>query len=395
MGSDVVRASMALLFVILSSSVLYGSVGLAHAWQMPTQTRALPRITTLEGQFRPDQGNTPVTRLDPISIYANANRSVVVVQGSKSVTSIGLFGMRSSIETVLGSGFVVKYSDSFYLATNFHVVDQAVNVTVTFWNGDAYQANVTGTDPYSDVAILTANAPTSDLIPLGFDSSSSIRVGQPVMAIGNPYGLSGSVTLGIVSQVGRTIQYQSSTGTFTVAGAIQFSAPINPGNSGGPLLDASGAVVGITSAGVTGSQGVGFAIPSDTIVRELPYLISTGKYDKHPYFGIQGVDVNYQLSQVLGAGVTYGVLIQNTVSGGPADKAGLKGGQKTVTIGQDQYRVGGDIIISLNGRRIVNADSFSTYIETNLTPGQTVQVGIMRSGNYMVLQVLVGTRPSK
>jgi S1-C subfamily serine protease len=215
------------------------------------------------------------------------------------------------------------------------------------------------------------------------------------MAIGNPYGLSGSVTFGIVSQVGRTIQYQSSTGTFTVAGAIQFSAPINPGNSGGPLLDAAGMVVGITSAGVSGSQGVGFAIPSDTIIRELPFLISTGKYEKHSYFGVQGVDMNYQLSQVMGTSVTYGVVIEKTVPGGPADKAGLKGGQRIVTIGEDQYRVGGDIIVSLNGARIVNYDSFSTYLETYTVPGQSVQVGIIRSGNYLVLQVSVGTRPNQ
>jgi len=341
------------------------------------------------------QGNVSINGLNPVTIYAAANRSVVIVQSSRVANTLTLFGSSSGIETVFGSGFIVKYSNSYYVATNFHVVDSVVNVTVTFWNGDAYPATVIGSDPYSDIAVLTTNASASDFAPLGFDSSSSIRVGQPVMAIGNPYGLSGSVTFGIVSQVGRTIQYQSNTGTFTVAGAIQFSAPINPGNSGGPLLDASGMVVGITSAAVTGSQGVGFAIPSDTIVRELPFLISSGKYDKHPFLGVQGVDMNYQLSQVIGSSVTYGVMIEKTVPGGPADKAGLKGGQRTVTIGEDQYRVGGDVIVSLNGVRIVNYDSFATYLETYTTPGQSVQVGIIRSGNYMVVQVSVGTRPSQ
>jgi S1-C subfamily serine protease len=406
MGSKetAIKAAIGLLLVFV---IVFGSVTLYHSHALASANVGIESLQKSNvvlqdrnsqfGRFQsfPEQGNISIIGLNPVNIYASANRSVVIVQGSRAATTLSLFGSSSTVETVFGSGFVVKYSNSYYVTTNFHVVDKVVNVTVTFWNGDAYPANVIGSDPYSDISVLTTNASASDFVPLDFDSSSSIRVGQPVMAIGNPYGLSGSVTFGIVSQVGRTIQYQSSTGTFTVAGAIQFSAPINPGNSGGPLLDAVGMVVGITSAGVSGAQGVGFAIPSDTIIRELPSLISTGKYDKHSYFGVQGVDMNYQLSQVMGTSVTYGVVIEKTVPGGPADKAGLKGGQRIVTIGEDQYRVGGDVIVSLNGARIVNYDSFSTYLETYTVPGQSVQVGIIRSGSYMVLQVLVGTRPNQ
>jgi S1-C subfamily serine protease len=397
-----VTGLLLVLVTVFGSMALYCNFALASA---NVNTRSLQKSISLpqdrNGQLEgfysgaQSQDNASIGGLNPVRIYANSNRSVVIVQGSRIVTVLTLLGMQKTVESVFGSGFVVKYLDTYYLVTNFHVVDNLVNVTVAFWNGDAYPANVMGADPYSDIAVLSTKALESDFAPLSFVSSSSIRVGQPVMAIGNPYGLSGSVTFGIISQVGRTIQYQSSTGTFTVAGAIQFSAPINPGNSGGPLLDAYGTVVGITSAAVTGSQGVGFAIPSDTILRELPLLVSTGKYDKHPYLGVQGVDMNYQLEQAMGTSVTYGVLIEKTVAGGPADKAGLKGGQLTVTIGQEQHLAGGDVIVSVNGVRIVNYDAFATYLEEYTAPGETIQVGIIRSGNYMVVQVLVGTRPSR
>jgi 2-alkenal reductase len=160
------------------------------------------------------------------------------------------------------------------------------------------------------------------------------------------------------------------------------------------LLDANGFVVGITSAAVSGSQGVGFAIPSDTILRELPSLISTGKYDKHPYIGIEVVDMNYQLSRAAGTNITYGLLIENTQPGGPAEKAGLRGGSQLISIAGQQYTLGGDIIVSIDGARIVNYDVFSTYLERYAVPGQVIQLGIIRSGHFQVVQLVVGARPS-
>jgi S1-C subfamily serine protease len=292
---------------------------------------------------------------------------------------------------VLGSGFVVDYSNAYYIVTNFHVIDSTVNTTVTFWDGNSYPAKVVGSDSLSDIAVITTHASENDFHPLEFASSSSLRVGQVVMAIGSPFGLTGSITYGIVSQLGRSIQYQSATQAISVSDVIQFSAPINPGNSGGPLLNAAGRVVGITTATASGSQGVGFAIPSDTILRELPSIITTGAYLNHPAIGIEGVDMNYELSQATGANVTYGVLIEKTVSGGPADLAGLRGGQQIETISGQQYLIGGDIIISVNGIRIVNYDALSTYLARNVLPGQTIRLGIIRSGSYQEVQVTVGT----
>jgi S1-C subfamily serine protease len=203
------------------------------------------------------------------------------------------------------------------------------------------------------------------------------------------------MTFGIISQLGRTIQYQSASGNYAIADMIQFSAPINPGNSGGPLLDAGGFVVGITSAAVSTSQGVGFAIPSDTILRELPDLISTGKYSKHPYLGVQAADMNYQLSQATRTNITYGLLIEQTQPGGPADKAGLRGGSQRVNIAGQQHFLGGDIIVSIDGTRIVNYDAFLTHLERYTVPGQAIQVGIIRSDHYRVVQVTVGARSSQ
>ncbi len=155
-------------------------------------------------------------------------------------------------------------------------------------------------------------------------------------------------------------------------------------------MDVNGMVVGMTTAVVSGSQGVGFAIPSDTILRELPSLVSSGKYDKHPYIGFQGVDMNYQPSKVMGTNATYGVLIENTVTGGPAEKAQLRGGQQIVMIDGQQYLIGGDIIVSIGGSRIVNHDVLSTYLERHTIPRQIIRVGVIRSGSYLEVQVTLG-----
>ena len=396
-------ASLVLLVVLFGSIALYYSVALgAEAAKVPTLQQATDELQRKNSQLeqRLSSLNQPTSNastlgFSPVDVYESANRSVVTIQGFKIVTVLTLFGPQQGVERVIGSGFVIDYANSYYVLTNFHVVDGIVNATVTFWDGDAYPAKVVGSDAFSDLAVLSMNASLSDLYSLDFSSSSSLKVGVPVVAIGSPFGLSGSITFGIISQLGRTIQYQSTSGSFAIADIIQFSAPINPGNSGGPLLDANGFVVGITSAAVSGSQGVGFAIPSDTILRELPSLISTGKYDKHPYIGIQVVDMNYQLSQAAGVNITYGLLIEKTQPGGPADKAGLRGGSQQVSIAGQQYVLGGDIIVSIDGARIVNYDVFSTYLERHAVPGQAIQVGIIRSGEFQVMQVVVGSRPSQ
>ena len=334
-------------------------------------------------------GNQSSFGIDPEQIYANTNESIVTLQGVLSAnTALGGIG-----ETVLGSGFVINSSNNYYIVTNYHVAGSTVNLTVTFADGTSYPAKVIGSDPYSDLAVVTASGvPVSEYHPISIISSSTLEVGQYVVAIGNPFGLARSMTFGIISQVGRTIQ-DPTAGNFSIADAIQFSAPINPGNSGGVLVDANGYVVGITTAVVSGSQGVGFAISSDTIIRELPYLISTGSYNLHAYLGISGVDMSYQLGQASGTNYTYGVLVEEVVPGGPAAQAGLKVGTQTVTIDGAQYLVGGDIIVSINGTKIVDNDALATYLAEYTISGQTAVLGVVRNGSVANVDVTLGTRP--
>jgi S1-C subfamily serine protease len=403
------KASRTFSVVLVLLVVLFGSIALYYGTALNAETAKVAALQQATDQLQRNNSqleqrlsslnhftsNGSALGFSPVEVYESANRSVVTIQGFKAGTVLTFFGPQQEIESVIRSGFVIDYADSYYILTNFHVVDGIVNATVTFWDGDAYPANVVGSDALSDLAVLSVNASSSDIYSLDLiSSSSSLKVRVPVVAIGSPFGLSGSITFGIISQLGRTIQYQSTSGSFPIADMIQFSAPINPGNSGGPLLDADGFVVGITSAAVSGSQGVGFAIPSDTILRELPFLISTGKYDRHPYIGIQAVDMNYQLSQAAGTNITYGLLIEKTQPGGPADKAGLRGGSQLISVAGRQYTLGGDIIVSIDGVRIVNYDVFSTYLERHAVLGQVIQVGIIRSGQFQVVQVVVGSRPS-
>jgi len=328
--------------------------------------------------------NGTVLGLDTVKIYEADSAGVVTVQGTTSSEGVN--------ETILGSGFVIDFSGSDYVVTNYHVVRDVSGITVTFQDGDAYPAMVVGSDGYSDLAVLNVTAPASEFQPLTVVSSSTLVVGQPVAAIGNPFGLSGSMTVGIVSQLGRTIS-ESLAGNFSIADVIQFSAQINPGNSGGPLLNANGAVIGITTATVESSQGVGFAIPADTILKELNSLVTTGGYNLHAYMGISGADMNYQLGQLQKTNYTYGVLIESLVSGGPAQKAGLVAGTQTVTVQGSTYLIGGDIIVSINGTKMINTDALSTYLAEYCLPGQTLVLHIIRGGQPMTVDLVLGTRP--
>jgi len=318
-------------------------------------------------------------------LYEENRSSVVVVQGFE--TSGGLFSQTTT--EVQGSGFVCNYTGRMVIVTNNHVVDGVSDISVTFMNGAAYAANVLGKDAYSDLAVLdVVNAPANMFKPLRLGFSSTLKVGDPVIALGNPYGLAGSMTTGIVSQLGRTIT-ENTTGNYAIANIIQFSAPINPGNSGGPLLNSEGQVVGITTAIVENSQGLGFAIPSDAIIREISYLINQGNYSLHPWLGVEGTDMDYYIANAMHTNITYGFLITGLLSGGPAEAAGLRYGNQTVQLEGRQIPIGGDIIIALNGTRIVDYDALASYFEENTMPGNTVIVTIQREGISTPINVLV------
>ena len=401
------RGWIALVFValiVVAAAVYYESFTTQKNIASPSRISSLQsQLTNLEEANSALQAQlasisagigSNVSGNNPEGLYANASRSVVTVQGDELVTQNTFFGPVTSVETVQGSGFVVDYQNSSYVVTNFHVVNGVTNITVTFSDGNSYVASVKGSDQYSDLAVLAANAPASEYYPLQLlGTLQGARVGETVYAIGSPFGLSGSMTFGIVSQVGRTIT-ESTASQVSIANVIQFSAPINPGNSGGPLLDSSGQVVGITTAGVSNSAGLYFAIPSSTISRELPGLVATGKYTLHPDLGLSGADMTYQLAKATGSNLTYGVLVQSVVSGGPADKAGIRGGTSTAVVEGSTYRVGGDVIISVNGVKVVDSDALASYLEVYAEAGETVQLGILRSGSIITVSVVLGALPS-
>jgi S1-C subfamily serine protease len=322
-------------------------------------------------------------------LYAEVQGSAVVIRGI--TVQYDLFN-RPYYSQVQGSGFVYNFTGQMVVITNYHVVQSVQNITVTFINGDEYEATVLGSDPYADLAVLSTNAPQSEYKPLEIVSSSQLAVGDPVIAVGGPYGLAGSMTTGIVSALGRTITDETSN--YPIANVIQTSAPINPGNSGGPLLNYEGQVVGVTTAIVTDSQGLGFAIPSSAILREITSLITKGSYTQHPWIGATGTDMTYEIAKAMGVNVTYGWLISQVTSGGPADEANLQGGTQQITAFGQPVTIGGDIIIALSGTRIKGIDDLSTFLEEHTLPGQTIDVTIIRSGQTMTLSLKVGTRPA-
>jgi S1-C subfamily serine protease len=353
------------------------------------------QITTLQNQLASlsstsanNGGSTQVVpeNVSLSTLYDQAKASVVVITDTQSGS------------LVEGSGFINDLSGRMIIVTNNHVISGGTGISVTFSDGDGYAGTVLGADPYADLAVLSTDAPSTEYHPLQIVNSSTLSVGDFVAAIGSPFGLAGSMTTGIVSALGRTIT--ESTSDYAIADVIQFSAPINPGNSGGPLLNAEGEVVGINTAGIENSQnggtaqGVGFAISSQTILREVTSLVDNGSYTKYPYMGIGVVDNSYDIASQEGLKVTYGVLVEQVVSGGPADKAGIKAGTNTVTIDGESITVGGDVIIAINGARIINEDALSTYLAENTLPGQTISVTVLRGSQTENISLVLGTRPA-
>jgi 2-alkenal reductase len=322
-------------------------------------------------------------------LYEKVKDSVVIVRGV--IVQYDIFG-RPYYTQVQGSGFVYNFSRQMVVITNYHVIEDTVNLTVTFIDGNEYAATVLGSDHYADLAVLSVNAPSYEFKPLEIVSSSTLKVGDIVVAVGNPYGLAGSMSIGIVSALGRTIT-EEKTGGYPIANVIQTTAPLNPGNSGGPLLNLQGQVIGITTAIVSDSQGLGFAIPSNTILREIELLVTKGYYDRHPWLGAYGVDMTYEIAKVMNVNVTYGWLITNVVEGGPAANAGLRGGTKLVLIAGEYVTIGGDIIIAINSMRITSIDTLSAYLEENTVPGQTIEVTVIRSDQKLTVTITLGSRP--
>lgn len=298
-------------------------------------------------------------------IFRLLNQSIVLIQ-TKISSGFEL------VDHAQGSGFV--YDLNGHIITNDHVVQDADEITVTFTTGNREKATLLGRDPYSDIAVLKVNLPLETLHPVVLGNSSTLIVGEPVVAIGNPFGLSGTITAGIVSQVGRDL---SAPGGYRIVDVIQIDAAINPGNSGGPLVNMWGEVVGMNTAIISGSTGVGFAIASDTIRREIQALITTGSYD-HPWLGIIGSDLDGDTAESLGLNITYGIHISEVIAGSPAASGGI--------------RVN-DVLITIDNTTIRNFNDLSVYLERYTQPLSQVTVTVLRNQQQMNLQVVLGERP--
>lgn len=307
-------------------------------------------------------------------IYNQIKHSVVLIQ----------------TDTGLGSGFVYDYEG--HIVTNYHVIEDAITIQVTFLDGNITGASVVGVDPYSDLAVIEVDSGVTTLFPIVLGNSSELIVGEPVAAIGNPFGLSDTITAGVVSALGRELQAPRG---YLIVDIIQVDAAINPGNSGGPLVNFKGQVVGVNTAIISGSgtfAGVGFAIASDTVKRELPDLIATGGY-VHPWVGIAGIDVNLAIAQYIGLEKPQGFLITDVVPGGPADSAGVRGGNTSVVIDGYEISVGGDVIVGIDGHPVRKLNDLAVYTERNKRPGDHVILTIIRNGQQLDKDLALGERP--
>jgi serine protease Do len=430
-GATVLALLMAMMIIIITSL-------------MPLQ--ALAQSDTIGGGQATENNNsstttTPITNANTSStisgeeltfkdLFARVNSSVV------QITSSGILNFSSPMlppdgdGTAIGSGFVIDREG--HVATNNHVIANARNVSVAFSDGSVYTAKVIGSDPFSDSAVLELqNVSAEKLIPLPLGNSSNLAVGDEVAAIGSPFGLTGSMSTGVVSGLGRLIPSLAAPPgnnnnnndtnnddndtiidggqAFSIPNIIQTDTAINPGNSGGPLLDLKGEVIGMNTAGLSesgASSGVGFAVPSDTLKVILPALIANGSY-VHPWIGVSGTDVTPEIALELGLKEARGFLVIDIVMGSPANRAGIRGGDMPVDIGgaiaglqggqgptSNLLELGGDIILGVDNQTVNKIDDLLSYIESNKKAGDTVTLMVLRDGEMMPIDLVLGARES-
>lgn len=333
-----------------------------------------------------------------INLYERVNPSVVNIL--VTVSDQELRGAPADLFPTQGqgSGFIVDTDG--HVVTNNHVVAEARKVEVTFYDGTTVPADVVGTDPDSDLAVVKVDVPAASLRPVAWGNSDEIAVGQRAVAIGNPFGLNGTLTSGIVSALGRSLPTES--GQFRIPEIIQTDAAINPGNSGGPLLNSKGEVIGVNTAivprttgvGERSFLGVGFAIPANLVKRVVGGLIENGNY-QHPWIGFQGSSVNFEIASAMKLAEARGALVVEVISGSPADEAGLRSGTRDLVLenGVDTV-VGGDVIMAIDDELIENFDDLISFLSRRGEVGKTVTLTIIRDGREMQVELTLGPRPS-
>jgi len=358
---------------------------------VPSQEIGTPDLITSNGHSATILGDeissSSKSNLTLVELFKKSEEGVVKIK----VVRIGSQGTVQGDIGGMGSGFV--YDNLGHIITNAHVVDGADKATVTFLDGSQYNAEIIGKDKFTDIAVIKVSEKPRLLHPLEIGDSSLLQVGEQVAAIGNPFGLSGSMTSGIVSQIGRLIAAQDSG--FSIPDVIQTDAAINPGNSGGPLLNMRGQVIGINTAiqSISGEfVGIGFAVPSNTVSKIVPTLIEEGKYP-HPWIGISGKDIDPDLARVLDLKQAKGFLVITVVDGSPADKAGLKGMSQTQIINGEEYPADGDIIIWVDDIEVRKISDILIHLQREKSVGDEMVLGILRDGDFMHLTLKLVERP--
>lgn len=344
------------------------------------------------------------------SIYEQVSPSVVSIQVVKDTAStmqgapdsLPFFGLPDTPQQRYsrgsGSGFV--WDTQGHIVTNNHVVEGASKISVVFSDGTTVAADIVGSDRDSDLAVLHVAASNDLLKPVTVADSTQVKVGQLAVAIGNPFGLQGTMTVGFVSSLGRLLPVDSDepgAPSYSIPDVIQTDAPINPGNSGGALVDSEGRLIGVTAAiisPVRASASIGFAVPSVIVQKVVPALIADGAYE-HPWLGVSGTSLNPDLAQAMNLDAAQrGALIVDVTIGGPADKAGLRGNYKPATINGERVLVGGDIIIAFDNQTVASMEDLLGFVRA-ASAGNTVTLTILRDGRSTDLSVKLGERPAQ
>ena len=360
------------VFIIFTALFILPVESDETAIQMQNQIDAINNIILTESKT-----------LSLIEIFEKSEPGVVRVNTQRNQTINDVGGV--------GSGFV--FDKKGHIITNAHVIEDSTKTVVTFLDGRSYNAEIIGIDQYTDIGVIKVNADLKLLQPLTLGDSSNLQVGEPITAIGNPFGLSGSMTSGIISQMGRLLPSGSG---YSIPDVIQTDAAINPGNSGGPLLNMRGDIVGINTAiqSTTGEfTGVGFAIPSQTVAKIVPTLIKDGEY-KHPWIGISGRDIDPDMANVLGLKDALGFLIITVVEDSPASEAGLIGSDKTIKVESREYPVGGDIILAVDGIDVRKIDDILIHLQRVKTVGDEMNLEILRDGRTTNITIVLQERPN-
>jgi S1-C subfamily serine protease len=363
----------------------------------PSTVQALDLVSPVPvatySQTDPVPTSQPVEGLEDTleAVYRQVEPSVVNIQ--VVLTSPPTRGAQSSTpQQALGSGFV--WDDQGHIVTNNHVVSGTQQISVIFSDGYVATANVVGTDVRSDLAVIQVSGASAQLHPVKLGDSTQLRVGQLNIAIGNPFGLQGTMTVGYISALGRMLPSQAGQGpAFDIPQIIQTDAAINPGNSGGVLLNDQGEVIGVTAAlasPIRGSVGLGFAIPSAIVSRVVPALIENGAY-QHPYLGVNGLSMVPQIAEAMNLSIEQqGALVIDVAPGSPAAQAGIRGATRNANIEGYNIGIGGDIIVGIEGSTVTGYADLETYLALQASPGQTVTVTVLRNGQQQSIDVTLG-----